>query len=360
MKPYFHKIVITSLKLVLLLGFILKPSVVSSQKADSPVNLNKIPPRIIRACCAFGYDLKLWGVPFVNIDQVISITDLEGHHYMGNKSEGTGTVYTRRGGFIDIGHLRDQIDWTRYLYTLIMDSKGKGDVVLSLRNEAGRKKLHLNIPKTLDENDCILLAGKIAYDFSLWHEISTWYGASTLPFMPEKFSSFSVEDVYSNLLGIHVGMKTLRTKLPFNAAATKFIASTLDSLNVVKTTQETYDAYNAVHNKWYTNEKRIPHINITLKRDLDVLKYSRPWIVPDIASTADDPVTLDVPQVDSKENLLTSYYQFTIDANRRIPVETLFPNRQSNRISQNDFKILLNAITKDLQRMGEILKSEKE
>ena len=52
---------------------------------DDVVDLSKTPPRIIRACCAFGYDLKLWGLPFVSIDQVISIDDLGEHYYMGNK-----------------------------------------------------------------------------------------------------------------------------------------------------------------------------------------------------------------------------------------------------------------------------------
>ncbi len=361
MKPYLCKIVPTCLKLMLLVGFASRPLAANAQtKTDDFVNLNKIPPRIIRACCAFGYDLKLWGVPFVKIDQVISIAELEDHHYMGKKSEGTGTIYTRRGGFIDVGHLRDQIDWTRYLHTLILESKGKGDLAIPLRKEAGRKTLHLNIPATLDVDDCILLAGKIAYDFSLWHEISTWYGASTLPFMPEKFSSFSVEDVYSNLLGIHVGMKTLRTKGPFNETATKLISATLDSLDVVKTAQETYDAYNAIHNQWYTDEKRIPHIAITLKRDVDVLKSSRPWIVPNYASTFGDAVILDVPQVDSKDKLLTAYYTFAIATNHRIPMETLFPNRQSNRIDQDDFSVLLNAISKDWEEMEPPMVIEKE
>ncbi|MDP3432015.1 MAG: DUF4056 domain-containing protein [Bacteroidota bacterium] len=50
----------------------------------------------------------------------------------------------------------------------------------------------------LTDNDLVNLAGKIAYDLSVWHEIATWFGASTIPFVPERYSSFSVEDVYSN------------------------------------------------------------------------------------------------------------------------------------------------------------------
>ncbi len=336
-------------KFLVLFGFLISSMRIQAQKVHDDVDLGKIPPRIIRACCAFGYDLKLWGVPFISIDQVISIDDLNEHHYMGNKNEGTGTIYTNKGGFIDIGHLRDQIDWTRYLHATILNSRGKGEVIFPLRKEAGRKTLYLNVPAHLSNSDCILLAGKITYDLSLWHEISTWFGASTIPFIPEKFSSFSVEDVYSNLLGIHIGMKTLQSELPFNQAATEIIESTLDSLDVVKTVKETYDAYDAIKYKWYTNRKRIPSKNITLKRDPDVLKSSRPWIIPSLENDIDDSIVLHVPLVNTKGELLTSFYKFTIDLNYRFPVAEIFPGRNSSLINQDDFGVLLRRIMNELQ-----------
>lgn len=361
MKFIIYKITLDSIKFFILLCFIVTPITTHAQnKKEDIVNTGKTPPRIIRACCAFGYDLKIWGVPFVSIDQVISIDDLNEHHYMGNKKEGTGTIYTNKGGFIDIGHMRDQIDWTRYLYTTILNSRGKGEVILPLRKEAGRKTLYLNVPEQLSNSDCILLAGKITYDLSLWHEISTWFGASTIPFIPEKFSSFSVEDVYSNLLGIHIGMKTLHSELPFNKAATMIIESTLDSLDVVKTAKETYDAYDAINNKWYTNKKRIPSKNITLKRDPDVLNSSRPWIVPNLVNSNNDSVILEVPLLNSKDELLTNFYQFTIDLNYRFPVEEIFPGRESDLINQDDFEILLDTITDELQVMEQNILAEKK
>ncbi|SEL92807.1 Protein of unknown function [Aquimarina amphilecti] len=361
MKFTTYRTVLHCIKLFILLSFIAIPTNLSAQNtSDSDVNLSKTPPRIIRACCAFGYDLKIWGVPFVSIDQVISIDELSDHHYMGKKSEGTGTIYTNKGGFIDVGHLRDQIDWTRYLYTTILNSKGKGEIILPLRNEAGRKTLYLNIPEELSNSDCILLAGKITYDLSLWHEISTWYGASTIPFIPEKFSSFSVEDVYSNLLGIHIGMKTLKSKLPFNKAATMIIESTLDSLDVVKTAKETYDAYDAINNKWYTNKKRIPSSKITLKRDPNVLSSSRPWIIPNQTNNNNESITLDVPLLNTKGELLTNYYQFTIDLNYRFPVEEIFPGRESSLINQDDFSVLLNRIGNEIQVMEQSVLTERK
>ena len=111
MKFDIYKTILNSIKCFLLLGFVIIPITLSAQsKKDDEINLDKIPPRIIRACCAFGYDLKLWGVPFVNIDQVISIDDLNEHHYMGDKSEGIGTMYTHKGGFIDMPDILTSTD----------------------------------------------------------------------------------------------------------------------------------------------------------------------------------------------------------------------------------------------------------
>ena len=337
---------------ILFLWFILPLHLVSAQNShEDDVDLNKIPPRIIRACCAFGYDLKLWGVPFVTIDQVISPDELGEHHYMGHKSEGVGTLYTRNGGFIDMGHVRDQIDWTRFLYELVLRSRGKEEVILPLPKEAGQKTLYLNIPSSFSKDDCILLAGKITYDLSLWHEISTWFGASTVPFIPEKFSSFTVEDMYSNLLGVHIGMKALGSEIPFNDSAKQIIASSLDSLNVVETAKETYDAYDAINSYWFANKKRIPRTKVTLKRDTDVLTLCRPWLVPSMTTSNNTPVILRVPVSNSKGDSLTDFYQLTIDLNRRFPVEDIFPNHKNSLINQDDFGTLLKRVTDDVRIM---------
>lgn len=330
-----------------------------AQNRHADVITDKIPPRIIRACCAFGYDLKLWGIPFVNIDQVISVDDLGEHYFMGNSKEGVGTVYTRKGGFIDIGHVRDQMDWTRFLFVTITKNKGKGEVHIPLRREAGKKNLYLNIPTTLSHDDCMLLAGKIAFDFSLWHEISTWYGASTVPFISEKFSSFSLEDVYSNLLGVHIGIRALKSKLPYNEAATQLLGTTLDSLDVVQTAQETYDAYDAIHNIWFTSKKRIPSRHITLKRDPNVLLSSHPWLVPNLENDTQDGIILEVPLLNSNEVSLTNFYQFTIDVNRKIPIAEILDAPNRGIITQNDFALLLEKISQEIKTIEDDERSKK-
>jgi len=187
-----------------------KQPMLSLKKRDSP------PPRIIRTCCSFGAEVKLMGVPGLKITEVIGVDALGNHKFLGDKKkrEGNGIIYTRNGGFIDMGHLRDQADWTAYLYNLIIKNKGK-QIDRGLGHEGGLKTLKIDVPINISEADARQLAGKIAYDLSVWHEIATWYGASSIPFVPERFSSFSVEDAYSNLLGVTLGIRAIESELPY-------------------------------------------------------------------------------------------------------------------------------------------------
>ena len=85
------------------------------------------PPRVIRTCCAFGSDLHLMIFPILKYTDITSVNLLGPHGYLGNAGEGNGIIYTRRGGFVDMAHLRDQADWTAYLYSRILLAKEKAD-----------------------------------------------------------------------------------------------------------------------------------------------------------------------------------------------------------------------------------------
>ncbi len=316
----------------------------AQENTQANINLNKPPPRIIRACCAFGANMKLVGLPFIKINHITSLAELGQHKYMSGKSEGNGLIYTQNGGFIDIGHLRDQTDWTYYLYHYIIDKRGKGKVVQKLGNEAGKKTLTLSIPKDFDSLNCLLLAGKITYDLSLWHELSTWFGASTIPMMPERYSSFSVEDVYSNLLGVLIGIEAIKSKQAFNEAITNILLKTLNNLNAVETEEETYSSLEEVKNIWWTNEKRIPNKRVLLKYDTDSYSTCSPWLIPSTTSNA-NPITLHVPIKTMQGTLLNNYYELSINLNYKLPITDIFPNKESKIITQNDFEILLKWIS---------------
>ena len=332
--------------------------------AKAPVITSKelsVPPaRIIRTCCGFGVEIGIAAVPFAKKTDITSREIMGTHTFMGGKTEKNGNIYTRRGGFLDMGHLRDCADWTAYLYNLIKASQTDSHYTsIELRNEGGAKSLVLNVPKDFNDEQIIELAGKISYDLSLWHEISTWFGASYVPLVPEKFSSFSPEDMYSNLMGVHLGMRAIKSELEYNEAMTIELSKMLDTLESVNTEAETFDAMLKVNEVWYTNEKKYPNKNIVLKRYTDLDADFVPWLVPGYESKL-PPYLLRKP-----DRELSKYYELSLKLNFRFPVDSILPKKSDRTITQNDFDIFVDFIKNEInhekvEEEKNILKKEEK
>ncbi len=326
---------------------------ISAVKAEVPdlstKELSSPPHRVTRPCCAFGSDLQLSIIPVLKYSDITTVGQLGPHHYLGNSGEGNGIIYTQRGGFIDMGHLRDQADWTAYLYTRIMLAKQNGNMMLHLGREGGSKILNLYIPLDLSRNDAVRLAGRIAYDLSVWHEIATWYGSSSIPLMPERYSSFSIEDPYSNLLGVTIGMAAIKSSLPYGNAMDKLIGNNLKMLGAVLTENETYLAMEAVRNVWWTREKHLPSRKILIERQLVVYSCLEPWRVPGWADSKVKSYNLFVPERTSDGRSLDDFYELDFKLNYKFPVRKIFASKTDRRITQADFGQLINHIAKDLE-----------
>lgn len=315
--------------------------------ANPPVltvdELNSPPPRIIRTCCSYGIDLGVAGLPSIKKTDITCVSELGPHHYMGTADEGNGIIYTKRGGFIDLGHLRDCADWTAYLYNLILSKQLNGDsITIDLGNEGGPKSLVLVIPQELDDQDAYQLAGSIAYDLSLWHEIATWFGASYVPMIPERYSSFSPEDLYSNLLGVKLGIAALKSDLNYNDAMTLLITNMLDSLEAVSTSAETHLAMEKVENIWWSAEKPLPSKEILLKRYFDTDQMLTPWLVPGMLGIL-PPFKLSKPEI-----AFSDLYQIRIKVNYKFPINELLPAHIDRVITQKDFGIFMSYIKQDV------------
>lgn len=308
------------------------------------------PHRIIRTCCSFGTEMQLVALPGIKLTEITSLDKIGSHHYLGDQSEENGIVYTRRGGFIDMGHLRDQVDWTAYLYLQLSKNKAAGKLDMILGYEGGEKTLNVKIPSSLINNDLVLLAGKITYDLSVWHEIATWFGASTIPFVPERYSSFSIEDAFSNLLGVTIGIKALQSELPFEEAVTEIIDETLRNMDVVANEAETYMAMESVRDIWWTRERKLPSSRVLLKRQLQVYPCLQPWLVPGWASEIQEPIELSVPEFVSNGEKLNDFYQLDFRLNYKFPFRKMFPERKDRNITQNDFDRLLARVATELNK----------
>lgn len=306
------------------------------------------PHRIIRTCCSFGTEMQLVAIPGIKLTEITSLNKIGTHHYLGDQSEENGIVYTRRGGFIDMGHLRDQVDWTAYLFLQLYKNKSAEKFELILGREGGEKTLNVKSTANLADNDLILLAGKITYDLSVWHEIATWFGASTIPFVPERYSSFSIEDAFSNLLGVTIGIKALQSELPYEVAVTKIIDETLKNLDVVANEAETYMAMESVRDVWWTRERKLPSSRVLLKRQIQVYPCLQPWLVPGWSSDNNEPIELTVPEFTASGDTLNELYELEFKLNYKFPFRKIFPERKDRSITQNDFDRLLARVVTEL------------
>lgn len=303
------------------------------------------PPRVIRTCCAFGYNTKFICIPFLADNDVIDVAAIGTHQYLGGKKEGNGIVYSSRGGFLDIGHMRDQADWTAFLYALISTSE-EDTITLKLGYEGGPKHLYIYKKDVTTDKDRLALAGRITYDLSIWHEIATGYGTSLVPLVPERYSSFSVEDCYSNLLGINLGMGAIVSEKPYQEAMSEIIKIALDTLGAAKEIEETYDAMDRVYDTWWTRSYRFPNLSVLQMRDFEPYTYNKPHLVN---MSDDEACCLPIPSQTTDGRDLSDFYRITFKLNKKFPIKELFPDRESRSITNSDFEQMISWISTDLE-----------
>ena len=301
----------------------------------SPKQLASPPPKIIRTCCSFGSDVSMTGIPFVKYNDITCKQDIGPHQYMGSKEEANGNIYTEKGGFIDLGHVRDCADWTAYLSCYIIEEQKKGnEIEIVLGREGGLKTLYINLPNGFTKKQVYNLAGKITYDLSLWHEIATWFGVSYVPFVPERYSSFSPEDLYSNLLGINLGIEALNSEEEYEVAMTDLVSKTLKELKSVETLSATYEAMEKVESIWWTRKKKLPSKKMLIKRYFDKESSLLPWLIPN-DNNAHTPHRIFKPDF-----FYSDFYELQIKLNYRFPVKAIFEIPNDRVITQNDFGVL--------------------
>lgn len=227
--------------------------------------------------------------------------DALGHHcYDGLAiNEVRGMVYTCRGGFIDIGHVREGADRTAFLSKkmfehLMLDQTEVNYQVI----EPSQYKVTIVYPpnwETLSFEEkrqtafeiSIRMGQYLAHTSMIWHEMLTWYGFSTTGIFPEYISSFSWEDPYSDLLGTTLAVEALcDTQHNYDDAMTLLLSQRLRELGA-QPPEAARQAEQKVFGSWYTGEN---YFWVTMKkRSFDVgfeTGFITPWLVPGICQEA--------------------------------------------------------------------------
>jgi hypothetical protein len=219
------------------------------------------------------------------------IRHLSGHIY-GNsqvKNEPIGFVYTNRAGLLDLGHVRDMIDLTRYIYNWLMTSDRNN---LKLKDDFTDAMIRpIQLP--MDQDEVLRIAGAMAYLHGLAHELYTWkqywtkdegekWYEVSLHKLPQAWSSFSPEDLVSNLVGIVIAERVLQQDcaMDFDKAVDLEMEKMMKELDAqpVDVTNKVLDyvegfRFGPKNGKWFTENAGWETL---WRRNF----YAWPWFVP--------------------------------------------------------------------------------
>lgn len=279
---------------------------------DSGVIPDVPEPQSLRPCCIFGNEVGVQvgrvPLPGYEVQNILDVSELGAHQY--NKGaialqprggerllsdEASGILYTCRGGFIDIAHVRDNADRTLYLISQIGRLAASGGTITLTGEGAVRqivlKPLDAGLVRTYGLREVVTsLAEWLSFQASIWHEITTWYGWSATRFS-EQPSAFSIEDLYSNLVGVKITGAIARrhaapSEVAYNEAVTRVLNDALGKLRPLPK-DGSRRAFEYVDGIWWDSSKRVPDNQLVRHRYFNIGPKLYPWKLVDAQPSAE-------------------------------------------------------------------------
>ena len=286
------------------------------------------------------------------------------HHFNSSWMEKNGMLYTRRGGFIDLAHLRESADRTLYLKEIAFENIVNGQTDFSFRLiEPSSYTVTIHYPhywaplpeqkkKEIADEVSICIGQYLAHTTTVWHEIVTWFGFASVPFFPETPSSFSWEDNYSDLLGVWLAGEAMRGKThTFEQALTLLIDQELQRLEV-QSPDVARRAEETIKTKWFSRKR----LTITMnKRNFDTGDnngFITPWLVPGICPDS-EPVPYPKPclQTANKCGFSIDVTMNPTEKQSRTILAIAHPNRNAKYLRPSeDFSTILEYIEKQAHK----------
>ncbi len=272
-----------------------------------------------RPCCALAEDMAInlasTHVPVV-LGGVLPAHGIGHHSYLraGSNTENNGFVYTRRGGFIDLGHTRDNADIAAYLSLRLRPMLRRGEGVIDFGPKGADRRIRVTraVPEAELARTSDLLAVRIAFQMSIWTELVQYYGLTKFAGAEEVYSSFTPDDLYSNLLGAHLGITALESDVPYDHAMDVALHTTLDSLGVVSKA-ETRRTLDRLAGSWWSPDFAWPSRDIAILRTYGIGPEVAPSLAPEeVIASHGKPLVLDVPESGPGGALLADDYKLEI------------------------------------------------
>jgi len=283
------------------------------------------------------------------------------HSYHFSPFEKNAIVYTCKAGHLDITHIRWNGDHTRYLIKKTRKTihEKEDGFAFNLSLELSRHRVKFKYPENWDDlshKEKEKIADEIAFEIgpylafnaTIWHEIITWFGVHFAGFEPEFNSSFSWEDMYSNLLGTKLAVEAVKdTKHRYNKAMTLAIDRKLKELGPQSRSTAIY-ASEKMRGEWYTGYLLVDIIRKNMDIGLDD-GYITPVLVPGICDDA-EPELLAVPTTDilSKYGFSMEYEVRPYEWERGKILKVIYPDGQNGKVEPaKHFPIYMEYIKKE-------------
>ncbi|HXK22125.1 MAG TPA: DUF4056 domain-containing protein, partial [Myxococcota bacterium] len=208
----------------------------------------------------------------------------------------------------------------------------------------------------------------LAFELSVWHEIATTYGWSAVPLYPEYLSAFSLEDLYSNLLGTRIAGGLLmapgevETDVLYDQHMNKWLLATLAYLQPVSA-EAGAQAMALVDGVWWDSHARLPDPRLVLRRSVEAGDELTPWVVsraydsPEMRAWVDRNCGGSERALALRRAFAIGGHEFkdmaTLEIDVHVPDPFPFPREGSNRITQEDFPVVLESVRRyAIERLG--------
>jgi hypothetical protein len=222
-----------------------------------------------------------------------TVEELGEHSYGdGNAETSRGIVYTVRGGFLDVAHIRNTADMTAYIHARVSHAvragwgcvrfRGQEPCVYTVELEypASWAGLSARERAAAEEAYALALSQRLAVQVMTWHEILTWHGYKSTGLVSEEGSAFTYEDGPSHVVGALIAGDALRTAgsgAEFEAQVTVLLAQTLEELGAVGK-DGLSEAVAAVEGDWWAGGKTLRrHVKTGLDGPLTA------WLAPGLS-----------------------------------------------------------------------------